>query len=79
MGPAGRGHGREPVSPVRDRHPADGRISARRLIRTSGTSEFDQSVEQAINRSSFPPLPPAFGGQEDRPIMAFSYNDLSRR
>jgi outer membrane biosynthesis protein TonB len=57
----------------------DGRISARRLIRTSGTSEFDQSVEQAINRSNFPPLPPAFGGQEDRPIMAFSYNDLSRR
>ncbi|MDR1110119.1 MAG: TonB C-terminal domain-containing protein [Deltaproteobacteria bacterium] len=57
----------------------DGRVSARRLIVASGASGFDQSVEQAISRSIFPPLPPAFGGQEDRPILAFSYNDLSRR
>jgi outer membrane biosynthesis protein TonB len=57
----------------------DGRISARRLIQASGAAEFDQSVEQAISRSKLPPLPPVFGGQEDRPILAFSFNDLSRR
>ncbi|MDR3155393.1 MAG: TonB C-terminal domain-containing protein [Deltaproteobacteria bacterium] len=49
-----------------------GRVTGRNLRISSGNPEFDASVEQAINRSRFPPLPPAFGGKPDNPALKFN-------
>jgi colicin import membrane protein len=54
----------------------NGTISGKRLTRSSGNQEFDLSVEQAINRSTFPPLPDVFQGQNDNPSLVFQYNYL---
>ncbi|MDR1395293.1 MAG: TonB C-terminal domain-containing protein [Deltaproteobacteria bacterium] len=56
----------------------DGRLSGKNLRRPSGNPEFDLSVEQAIVRSNFPPLPPVFAGQADNPAIQFERSDLNR-
>ncbi|MDR3135779.1 MAG: cell envelope integrity protein TolA [Deltaproteobacteria bacterium] len=56
----------------------NGRISGKRVRRSSGNLDFDRSVEMALERSVFPPLPEAFNGQPDNPVMAFSLNYLNR-
>ncbi|MDR2338629.1 MAG: TonB family protein [Deltaproteobacteria bacterium] len=55
-----------------------GRVTGKNLRVPSGNSEFDQSVEQAINRSRFPPLPPAFGGKPDNPALRFTLSFLNK-
>ena len=55
-----------------------GRVTGKNLRQPSGNSEFDQSVEQAINRSRFPPLPPAFGGKPDNPALRFTFSFLNQ-
>jgi outer membrane biosynthesis protein TonB len=57
----------------------NGRVSGKRLRRSSGVPEYDRSVEIAIDRSTFPPLPPAFNGQADNPVMAFLCSYLYRQ
>jgi outer membrane biosynthesis protein TonB len=54
-----------------------GRITGKNLRIASGNAEYDASVEQAINRSHFPPLPPAFGGKPDNPALKFNLSYLS--
>jgi outer membrane biosynthesis protein TonB len=54
----------------------DGRISGRRLTRSSGVAEFDQSVEQAIVRSRLPRLPMELPTVTDNPSFMFQYNYL---
>jgi outer membrane biosynthesis protein TonB len=56
----------------------DGRISGKNLRRSSGSPDFDVSVEQAIVRSSFPPLPPVFSGRADNPALQFELSYLNR-
>ncbi|MDR1608839.1 MAG: TonB C-terminal domain-containing protein [Deltaproteobacteria bacterium] len=56
----------------------DGRISGKNLRRPSGNQEFDQSVEQAIVRSNFPPLPPVFQNRADNPALQFELSYLNR-
>jgi TonB family protein len=56
-----------------------GRITGKNMLASSGNSDFDVSVEQAINRSKFPPLPPVFGGKADNPALKFNLNYLSRQ
>ncbi|MDR2350253.1 MAG: TonB C-terminal domain-containing protein [Deltaproteobacteria bacterium] len=56
-----------------------GRITGKNMLASSGNSEFDVSVEQAINRSKFPPLPSVFGGKPDNPALKFNLNYLSRQ
>ncbi|MDR2200255.1 MAG: TonB C-terminal domain-containing protein [Deltaproteobacteria bacterium] len=55
-----------------------GRITGKNLREPSGNRDFDLSVEQAINRSSFPPLPAAFGGKPDNPALRFSLSFLNQ-
>ncbi|MDR1545859.1 MAG: TonB C-terminal domain-containing protein [Deltaproteobacteria bacterium] len=55
----------------------NGRISGKSLRFKSGNVEYDQSVEQAINRSSFPPLPDVFEGA-DNPALQFNLDYLNR-
>jgi TonB family protein len=55
-----------------------GRVTGKNLRQPSGNTEFDKSVEQAITRSSFPPLPPAFGGKPDNPALRFTLSFLNR-
>jgi TonB family protein len=57
----------------------NGRISGKRLRQSSGDPEYDRSVELAIERSVFPPLPPAFEGRADNPVMAFLCSYLYRQ
>jgi TonB family protein len=54
-----------------------GRVTGKNLRISSGNPSFDASVEQAINRSQFPPLPPIFGGKPDNPALQFNFNYLS--
>jgi outer membrane biosynthesis protein TonB len=56
----------------------DGRISGKNLRQPSGNLEFDQSVEQAIVRSNFPPLPPVFENRADNPALRFELSYLNR-
>jgi TonB family protein len=56
----------------------NGRISGKNLRRSSGDQEFDDSVEQAIVRSRFPPLPPVFEGRADNPALQFELAYLNR-
>jgi TonB family protein len=56
-----------------------GKITARRMYRSSGIPEYDRSVELAIERSSFPPMPAAFNGQPDNPLLLFSLDYLYRK
>ncbi|MDR1873379.1 MAG: TonB C-terminal domain-containing protein [Deltaproteobacteria bacterium] len=56
----------------------NGRISGKNLRRSSGDQEFDNSVEQAIVRSRFPPLPPVFDGRADNPALQFELAYLNR-
>jgi outer membrane biosynthesis protein TonB len=56
----------------------NGRLAGKNLRRSSGDREFDVSVEQAIVRSNFPPLPPVFGGQADNPALQFELSYLNR-
>ncbi|MDR1313123.1 MAG: TonB C-terminal domain-containing protein, partial [Deltaproteobacteria bacterium] len=53
-----------------------GRITGKNLRISSGNTDYDSSVEQAINRSRFPPLPPAFGGRPDNPALKFNLSYL---
>ncbi|MDR2442102.1 MAG: TonB C-terminal domain-containing protein [Deltaproteobacteria bacterium] len=55
----------------------NGRIAGIRLMRPSGSPEYDQSVQQAISRSSLPGLPAAFEGRSDNPSFEFSYSYLN--
>ncbi|MDR1486967.1 MAG: TonB C-terminal domain-containing protein [Deltaproteobacteria bacterium] len=54
----------------------NGTISGKRLHKESGNPEFDKSVEQAISRSTFPPLPDVFQNKSDNPALVFQYNYL---
>jgi outer membrane biosynthesis protein TonB len=54
-----------------------GRLMGKNLRISSGNSDYDLSVEQAINRSRFPPLPAAFGGQPDNPALKFNLSYLN--
>ncbi|MDR1086341.1 MAG: TonB C-terminal domain-containing protein [Deltaproteobacteria bacterium] len=56
----------------------NGRVSGKNLRRSSGNQDFDVSVEQAIVRSNFPPLPPVFEGQADNPALQFELAYLNR-
>jgi colicin import membrane protein len=57
----------------------DGRVSASRLLRSSGNPEFDLSVERAVAKSSpFPPLPEVFEGRPDDPALRFHLTELLR-
>ncbi|MDR3203335.1 MAG: TonB C-terminal domain-containing protein [Deltaproteobacteria bacterium] len=56
----------------------DGIISGKLLRSGSGSPDFDLSVEQAINRSSFPPLPDVFQGRSDNPALQFQLNYLTK-
>ncbi|MDR1039194.1 MAG: TonB C-terminal domain-containing protein [Deltaproteobacteria bacterium] len=53
-----------------------GRITGKNLRVSSGNTDYDSSVEMAINRSRFPPLPPAFGGKPDNPALKFNLSYL---
>jgi TonB family protein len=53
-----------------------GRVTGKNLRISSGNTEYDASVEQAINRSRFPPLPAAFGGRPDNPALKFNLSYL---
>ncbi|MDR2405498.1 MAG: TonB C-terminal domain-containing protein [Deltaproteobacteria bacterium] len=55
-----------------------GRVTGKNLREPSGNREFDLSVEQAINRSNFPPLPAAFGGKPDNPALRFTLSFLNK-
>jgi TonB family protein len=55
-----------------------GRVTGKNLREPSGNGEFDLSVEQAINRSRFPPLPPIFGGRPDNPALRFTLSFLNQ-
>jgi protein TonB len=55
-----------------------GRVTGKNLREPSGNREFDLSVEQAITRSHFPPLPPAFGGKPDNPALRFTLSFLNQ-
>jgi TonB family protein len=55
----------------------DGRITGKNVRRSSGDEVFDQSVQQAIDRSAFPPLPAIFQGASDNPAMEFRFDYLS--
>jgi colicin import membrane protein len=57
----------------------NGRISGKRLRKSSGVPEYDRSVELAIDRSVFPPLPAVFNGQSDNPVLAFLCDYLYRQ
>ncbi|MDR2302822.1 MAG: TonB C-terminal domain-containing protein [Deltaproteobacteria bacterium] len=56
-----------------------GAISGKRLRRSSGNADYDQSVALALDRTIFPPLPPAFNGQADNPVLSFSCAYLLRQ
>ncbi|MDR0548624.1 MAG: TonB C-terminal domain-containing protein [Deltaproteobacteria bacterium] len=56
----------------------NGRVSGRNLRRYSGDPEFDASIEQAILRSNFPPLPPVFEDKADNPALRFELSYLNR-
>ena len=56
----------------------DGRVSSLRLDRSSGSADFDLSVERAIGRSNLPPLPQIFEGQADTPGLRFGLEDMRR-
>ncbi|MDR2142099.1 MAG: TonB C-terminal domain-containing protein [Deltaproteobacteria bacterium] len=56
----------------------DGRLTGRNLRRSSGDPEFDTSVEQAIVRSRFPPLPEVFAGRPDNPALQFELSYLNK-
>jgi TonB family protein len=57
----------------------DGHVSASKLLKSSGNNEFDISVERAVNKSTFPALPPVFEGKADRPAFVFSLRELQQR
>jgi TonB family protein len=53
-----------------------GRVTGKSMRESSGNPDFDASVEQAINRSRFPPLPEIFGGKSDNPALRFNLSYL---
>ncbi|MDR1164394.1 MAG: TonB C-terminal domain-containing protein [Deltaproteobacteria bacterium] len=53
-----------------------GRVTGKALRISSGNSDFDLSVEQAIVRSKFPPLPAVFNGRPDNPALQFNLGYL---
>ncbi|MDR1081173.1 MAG: TonB C-terminal domain-containing protein, partial [Deltaproteobacteria bacterium] len=56
-----------------------GRLMGKNLRISSGNPDYDLSVEQAIVRSRFPPLPSAFGGNPDNPALKFNLSYLNAR
>jgi outer membrane biosynthesis protein TonB len=55
-----------------------GIVTGKNMLSSSGNPDFDASVEQAINRSKFPPLPSAFNGKPDNPALQFNLNYLTQ-
>lgn len=55
-----------------------GRVSASRLVQSSGSVAYDLSVERAVRGSVFPPLPDVFEGQAISPAFRFNSDKMKR-
>lgn len=57
-----------------------GRVSSSTLRKSSGNQDYDLSVARAVSKSSpFPPLPPVFNNQADRPALRFNLGQMRQR